>query len=143
MPKSLISFILSLNVYQEREHTNTHEWLNNELMISLMAYQNNAHDFPSSSGNTIRINCIFICIGLEIGKIGKFHCTLYTVQCTPVAGAGRGKLFPLKPGTIAKDGEKPRPQPAIRIDSSRKLYFSFNFSICLLTFSLKLSKIFF
>ena len=71
-------------------------------MISLMACQN-AHDFPSSSGNTIRINCIFICIGLEIGKIGKFHCTLYAVQCTPVAGVGRGKLSPPKPRNNCKE----------------------------------------
>ena len=91
-------------------------------MISLMACQN-AHDFPSSSsGNTIRINCIFICIGLEIGKIGKFHCTLYAVQCTPVAGAGRGKLSPLNLGTIAKNGEQPRPQPAIRIHNRVENY---------------------
>ena len=85
-----------------------------------MACQNNAHDFPSSScGNTITKNQLHV--GLEIGKIGKFHCTLYTVQCTPVAGAGRGKLFFKNHGTIAKDGKQPTPQPAIRIDSSRKL----------------------
>ena len=56
-----------------------------------------------------------------IGNWENWEVSLYTVQCTPVAGAGRGKLSPLKPGTIAKDGEQPRPQQAIRIDSSRKL----------------------
>ena len=58
-----------------------------------------------------------------MGKLGSFivHCTLYSVQCTAMAGAGRGKLSPINPGTIAKDGEQPRPQPAIRIYSSRKL----------------------
>ena len=36
---------------------------------------------------------------------------------------GEGGSFPPppKPGKFAKDEEQPRPQPAIRIDSSRKL----------------------
>ena len=35
---------------------------------------------------------------------------------------GKGKLPPqTTPGKFAKNGEQPRPQPAIRIDSSRKL----------------------
>ena len=53
-----------------------------------------------------------------------FHCTLYTVHCTVYTNgvAGEGKLPPSRnPRTISKDGEQPRPQPAIRIDSSRKL----------------------
>ena len=93
-------------------------------MISLMACQNNANDFPSSSGNTIWINCIFICIRLEIGKLGSFivhvHCT---VQCTVYTSGGKlkGKAFPLNPGTIAKDGKQPTSLPAIKIDNSRKL----------------------
>ena len=40
-------------------------------------------------------------------------------------GVEGGKLPPSppprNPGKFAKDGEQPRPQPAIRIDSSRKL----------------------
>ena len=52
-----------------------------------------------------------------MGKLGSFivHCTVYTS-----GRGGKGEAFPLNPGTIAKDGEQPRPQPAIRIDISRK-----------------------
>ena len=42
-------------------------------------------------------------------------------KCT-VAAPGGGKLPPSRnPGKFAKDEEQPRPQPPIRIDSSRKL----------------------
>ena len=34
---------------------------------------------------------------------------------------GEASTPPRNPGKFAKDGEQPRPQPAIRIDSSRKL----------------------
>ena len=53
-----------------------------------------------------------------MGKLGSFivHCTVYTSGWD-----GKGEAFPLNPGTIANDGELPRPQPAIRIDSIRKL----------------------
>ena len=47
-----------------------------------------------------------------------------TLEFIPVAYPGQrrgGKLPPRNPGKFAKDGEQPRPQPAIRIDSSRKL----------------------
>ena len=36
-------------------------------------------------------------------------------------GEGGSSPPPRNPGKFAKDGEQPRPQPAIRIDSSRKL----------------------
>ena len=44
------------------------------------------------------------------------------VLSSSVAG-GKGGSFPppRNPGKFAKDGEQTRPQPAIRIDSSRKL----------------------
>ena len=85
-----------------------------------MACQNNAHDFPSSSsGNTIRIN---LHIYLHwIGNWENWEVLLYTVHLYTSGGDGKGEAFPLNPGTIAKDGEQPKPQPAIRIDSSRKL----------------------
>ena len=61
----------------------------------------------------------------KLGKLGSFivHCTLYsTVYTSGVAGGGKGEVPPPRnPRTIAKDGEQPRPQPAIRIDSSRNL----------------------
>ena len=38
-----------------------------------------------------------------------------------VAYPGGELPTPRNPGKFAKDGEQPRPQPAIRIDSSRKL----------------------
>ena len=34
---------------------------------------------------------------------------------------GKGEAFPPNPRKFAKNGEQPRPQPAIRIDISRKL----------------------
>ena len=49
-----------------------------------------------------------------------FHCTLYSVHQWRSRG-GKASPPPRNPGTIAKDEEQPRPQPAIRIDSSRKL----------------------
>ena len=36
-------------------------------------------------------------------------------------GGGEASPPPRNPGKFAKDREQPRPQPAIRIDSSRKL----------------------
>ena len=52
-----------------------------------------------------------------------------------VARGNKGNSPPPKPGKFAKDEEQPTPQPAMRIDSSRKFKFSLNFSKYLLTFS--------
>ena len=62
------------------------------------------------------------------------HAILFNTVCTctysnnyvltsGVAGGGKGGSFPppRNPGKFAKDGEQPRPRPAIRINSSRKL----------------------
>ena len=55
-------------------------------------------------------------------KFGSFivHCTVYTVLYTSdvAVGDGRKAFPPRNPGTIAKNGEQPRTQPAIRIDST-------------------------
>ena len=67
------------------------------------------------------------------------------IYISGVAKRGKGGKLPPPSrnlGKYAKDGEQPRPQPAIRKDSSKKLKFLFNFSKFLLKFSLKLSKLF-
>ena len=66
--------------------------------------------------------------------------TVYIGFSGVARGKGEDSPPPRNPGKFAKDGEQPWLHPAIRIDSSRKLPFSFNFSKFLLTFSLKLSK---
>ena len=47
----------------------------------------------------------------------------YTVVTSGVARGGEGGKLPppRNPGKFAKDEEQPRPRPAIRINSSRKL----------------------
>ena len=65
----------------------------------------------------------------KIQHLTKIGFKYSNFKCSIDSGIARGKLPPPRnPGKFAKDGEQPRPQPAIRIDSSRKLQFSFNFS---------------
>ena len=88
-----------------------------------MACQKNAHDFPSSTcGNMEGSISYLFALDWKLENLKSFivHCTVYTSGVTFGEG-GSFPPLPRNPGTIATDGEQPRPQPTIRINSSRKL----------------------